>query len=32
MAEVKEEKTQKDQTRNRVLTLLNEELANYSDK
>ena len=32
MAEVKEEKTQKDQTRNRVLTLLNEELTNYSDK
>ncbi|SHE82701.1 uncharacterized protein SAMN02745249_01239 [Atopostipes suicloacalis DSM 15692] len=32
MAEVKEEKTQKDQTRNRVLTLLNEELTNFSDK
>src|SRR5690625_1929677 len=32
MAEVKEEKQQMDQTRNRVLTLLNEELTNYSNK
>ena len=32
MAEVKEEKQQMDQTGNRVLTLLNEELTNYSNK
>lgn len=32
MVEVKEEKQQVDQTRNRVLTLLNEELTKYSDK
>lgn len=32
MVEVKEEKQQVDQTRNRVLALLNEELTKYSDK